>query len=574
MLPVLTPSPVSPAAAGQRPDEIPIALRLNQRLAAEVLQIAADHVVLALEGVPVVARLTSPDQAAMLAERRVAQFIVRGLSDQSLTLQLVHPETAPPPPPASSLAGLIPSLLEQAGLPVNPANTQIARALIERGLPVTPELVAELESALAGLVEHRRRVNEFVDTRPGAQAAPWNQADAQAAAALRAAGLPLSPGTLALARTQPAPLAETLARLQAQLESLSALPLPPRQAELARGALETLAKIRVDWSQPAPALAAQLREAVAILGRAVEHDLAKLLTAISDQSDRSADSALRLVNDLKGGAGRGFLLSRGMLRAEVAKQPPAAPLVFATPTADARVLGTELVLFAGADSTRLEVRTGRVRLTRREDGLSVDVAAGSTAVAPKTGTFVVKPGRAASGLQALYLFHEGQGNVIHDVAGAGLPLDLRLAKGRQPWSEPGLHLEGNPMVKSDAPATRIIDACRKSQEITLEAWVQPARAALDFEGAIVSLSTDVQDRNFALSQNTSAFDAALRLSTSDGGGRPVLSTAKGGVETKLTHLAFTRNAAWQERLYVNGVERAMRTRAGSFASWNDAFHLF
>jgi len=288
----------------------------------------------------------------------------------------------------------------------------------------------------------------------------------------------------------------------------------------------------------------------------------------------SADSSLRLVTDLKAGAGRAFVLSRGTLRAEVAKQPPASPMIFNTPNAEARVLGTELVLLAGADSTRLEVRTGKVRLTRRDDGASAEVVAGHSAVAPRTGAFASKPARASLGLQTLYLFHEGQGNVIHDVSGAGAPLDLRLTKGKSSWSASGLTLGGNPMIKSDGAATRLIDACRKTQEITLEAWVEPAVAVPGFEGAIVSLSTDVQDRNFALAQGAGFFDAALRTSTTDGGGRPPLSSGKGSCETKLTHLVFTRTAAGQERLYVNGVERASRSRAGSFASWNDAHHLF
>jgi hypothetical protein len=220
------------------------------------------------------------------------------------------------------------------------------------------------------------------------------------------------------------------------------------------------------------------------------------------------------------------------------------------------------------------VRSGKVRLTRREDGASAEVGAGQTATAPKTGTFAAKPGRAAQGLQALYLFHEGQGNLIHDVAAAGAPLDLRVVKARSPWTPSGFQLEGNPMLRSEAPATRIFDACRKTNELTLEAWVVPAKAELPFEGAILSLSTDVQDRNFALSQNTSAFDGAVRLSTTDGGGRPVLSTGKGVCETKLTHVVFTRDASGRERLYVNGVEKTTRTRPGTFSTWNEKFLLY
>ncbi len=249
-------------------------------------------------------------------------------------------------------------------------------------------------------------------------------------------------------------------------------------------------------------------------------------------------------------------------------------MIFATSGAEARVLGTDLLLFAGAESTRLEVRSGKVRLTRKDDGAFAEVAAGQAAVAPKTGAFSAKPARSALGLQALYLFHEGQGNAIHDVSGSAAPLDLRLSKGKSSWSASGLSLAGNPMMKSDAPATRLIDACRKSQELTLEAWVEPAVATPGFEGAIVSLSTDVQDRNFALAQGAGFFDAALRTSTTDGGGRPSLSAGKGSAEPKLTHLVFTRTAVGQERLYVNGVERAARVRAGTFATWNESFHLY
>ena len=288
----------------------------------------------------------------------------------------------------------------------------------------------------------------------------------------------------------------------------------------------------------------------------------------------SADSALRLVGDLKGGAGRTFLLSRGMLRAEVAKQPANAAMIFSTPNAEARVLGTELLLFAAPESTRLEVRTGKVRLTRRADGASTDVAAGHTATAPKSGAFAARPARVAQGLQALYLFEEGQGGMVRDVSGAVVPLHLRILKGRTSWTPAGLTVEGNPVIKSDVPAARLVEACRKTQEITLEAWVQPARAVPDFEGAVVSLSTDVQDRNFALAQGTGAWEAALRTASTDAGGRPALSAGKGGSETRLTHVVFTRTAAGQERLTVNGIERATRSRAGNFSTWNDAFHLF
>jgi ferric-dicitrate binding protein FerR (iron transport regulator) len=89
------------------------------------------------------------------------------------------------------------------------------------------------------------------------------------------------------------------------------------------------------------------------------------------------DATIREIT--KGPKGTRVVLSLGTVAADVAKQPPDQPLVFVTPHAEARVLGTVFRLVADAGSTRLEVKEGKVRLTR--DGKSADVAAGQYAVA-------------------------------------------------------------------------------------------------------------------------------------------------------------------------------------------------
>jgi hypothetical protein len=80
---------------------------------------------------------------------------------------------------------------------------------------------------------------------------------------------------------------------------------------------------------------------------------------------------------------RAVPLTRGMLAATVGRQPPGSPVVFATPHAEATVLGTRLSLLVGPASTRLEVREGKVRLRRLDDSASVEVTAGHFAVAEK-----------------------------------------------------------------------------------------------------------------------------------------------------------------------------------------------
>jgi len=93
----------------------------------------------------------------------------------------------------------------------------------------------------------------------------------------------------------------------------------------------------------------------------------------------------------KGGPGKRVVLSRGTLDAEVVKQPVDQPMVFATPQGEAKVQGTSLWLRVDqAEGTSLEVKEGKVRLTRLSDRKFVDVAGGYAATAG-SGPLQVKP---------------------------------------------------------------------------------------------------------------------------------------------------------------------------------------
>lgn len=86
---------------------------------------------------------------------------------------------------------------------------------------------------------------------------------------------------------------------------------------------------------------------------------------------------------------RSFLLSRGNATATVVKQPLGRSMAVATPHAEVTVLGTQFQLAVAPESTRLDVREGRVRMTR--DGASVEVTAGHGAVAAKGQKLESKP---------------------------------------------------------------------------------------------------------------------------------------------------------------------------------------
>lgn len=235
-----------------------LALRIQERISAEVLQVAGERVLLSMDGVRLVARLTTPDQSAQLMERRQAQFVVKDMSSEILTLQLVgvgaEEAAAAPVVPVD----LIPLLLERAGLPVDEANSLIAQALLGQRMPVTSELVSELLGLLASMGE-------------------INLEAAQIAAAMKANGLPLSPDALALALSRTPQLAESLKNLVGSLMSSARNEKTGVTGETLEKALKALQTFFINVSAPPDEVAFQLEYLVSIMGRSLEQRLSEML---------------------------------------------------------------------------------------------------------------------------------------------------------------------------------------------------------------------------------------------------------------------------------------------------------
>ncbi|MFN3485405.1 MAG: FecR domain-containing protein [Planctomycetota bacterium] len=88
---------------------------------------------------------------------------------------------------------------------------------------------------------------------------------------------------------------------------------------------------------------------------------------------------------------RRIVLRQGELELEVQPQRPGWPLVIEAPHARAEVLGTRLKLSAAGDATRLEVRTGSVRLVRAQDGAGVVVREKQFSIAGEDVDLSVRP---------------------------------------------------------------------------------------------------------------------------------------------------------------------------------------
>lgn len=178
------------------------------------------------------------------------------------------------------------------------------------------------------------------------------------------------------------------------------------------------------------------------------------------------------------------------------------------------------------------------------------------------------------GLQALYTFEEGSGSVVRDRSNRGEPLDLKIEKeSAVKWSDSGLTVSAPTWIAATKSPKRLIDAAKKSNAFTLEAWVTPAEKNQTGPARILTLSSGPSLRNFTLGQDRDRFDVRFRSSKNDGNGMPSLSSPDGAVKTEMMHVIHTRDAAGKVKLYVNGEEKASGEAGGDLSNRDDSFRF-
>ncbi len=310
---------------------------------------------------------------------------------------------------------------------------------------------------------------------------------------------------------------------------------------------------------------------------------------------RLAVGADSILTCTRPGKGKRVTVKQGRLLVEVTRQPDYQPIVITTPHAEVVVLGTRFTLEVQAKSTRIEVREGEVKLTRRADRLSIRVSGGQYAVAARGLPLAAKWMRVRAGLQVLYLFNERGGDTVHDVSGVGAPLNLKISDRRAVrWIAGGLRVHSSVLIASRGAARKVIRACRAAGEITIEAWSRPARRAQNGPARIVTLSGDTMQRDFTLGQGvyggpSNVYDVRLRTTTTEKNGMPSLTSPRGSLKTRLTHVLYTRSRRAGVRLYLDGVATALGrsnypdkrrdvTRlegapGGDFSNWDAACRL-
>jgi len=198
----------------------------------------------------------------------------------------------------------------------------------------------------------------------------------------------------------------------------------------------------------------------------------------------------------------------------------------------------------------------------------------SEAATSVAGIAAAGEGRTRSGLLALYDFAAADGPVIHDRAGAESPVNLRIADPKAVRRTAGaLQITGPAVIRSDQPATRINESIRRTGEFTIEVWLHPARTNQTGPARIVTLSQDPNQRNFTLGQDGDRIDARFRTTKTNANGIPSLASPSRSLQTRLTHIVYTRERSGRARLYIDGKQAAESSVAGDVSNWNRGYVL-
>lgn len=247
-----------------------------------------------------------------------------------------------------------------------------------------------------------------------------------------------------------------------------------------------------------------------------------------------------------------------------------------------KVLPGETVVTVAEGEVELETTAGKARLS---EGLQAEMSRGREPGRPRKVDAVHEMAwvrglfpRVTTGLEVFLPLGEGAGHVAHGITRAGTPINLTVPEEGAAWIEGGLAARKVTTVASETPASALTRACKRTNEITIEAWVRSASTAQSGPARIISLSVDRYNRNFTLAQGvfqgpSSVYVARLTTTDTNRNGLPELVTPVGSLNTRLTHVVYTREADGTERIYLNGAERASGKRGGDLSNWDENYRL-
>jgi len=276
-------------------------------------------------------------------------------------------------------------------------------------------------------------------------------------------------------------------------------------------------------------------------------------------------------------AGKHLDLRRGKMTAAVQPQPEGKPLRLTTGYADVKVVGTRFSLEDGDKSTRLEVQEGKVELTRKTDGESVEVQRGFfvDADAQKAPLQVAKSVEVPDGLLARWTFDEGKGQSSRDVTASGRAATIYGAQWVEGKDGTALTFDGA-SAYADFGSTPDLNFAA-GQAFTYTGWFKTT----DDYGALVSQRHDQEEGaviDIAIGNSGGGVKAGHLMVLVRQNGTPLNPWAQvigpKANDGRWHHFAVTRDSNGQVELYMDGVSCGTHRSAGAAGPINTNLRAF
>lgn len=173
------------------------------------------------------------------------------------------------------------------------------------------------------------------------------------------------------------------------------------------------------------------------------------------------------------------------------------------------------------------------------------------------------------GALALYKFDDGTGKKVSDVSGVAPALDLTIQVNDQTqWTTGGLAVTGPSLLFSQA-ASKIVSACKMTNEVTVETWIKPITSTNGTIQRITGISVQVANPVVTISAQNDTYLFRIRTSGQLTDGDNDIFTS-GVLKLARQHVVMTRSANGIQRGYVDGVlATAEHPTVGDLSSWTD-----
>ena len=163
----------------------------------------------------------------------------------------------------------------------------------------------------------------------------------------------------------------------------------------------------------------------------------------------------------------------------------------------------------------------------------------------------ISPEQSTKGLIGEYLFNDIQPKMI-DESGDQLQLIAPESYQERRQERDGFMVKNNIFFKSTSPASHVIEPLKQTNQLTIAVWIKPENLNQAGPARIVSLSKDVDHRNFTLAQSGAMLNFRVRTPLTGLNGSEVQLLTNQAITAEKSQSIVATFHRGEHKLYVDG----------------------